>query len=76
MGASYWFAAAVAVAGVIAFLLWDRRRIAKTAALDAGSRTKPFPAVPYKKADTSATGGDGGSGGAACSGDGGGGDGC
>ena len=76
MSASYLFVAGALLACVIAFLVWDQRRIAKSVALEARSGVKPFPAVPYKKPDGFATGGDGG-GGNTCSGDGGGGgDGC
>jgi hypothetical protein len=72
---THWLVASILIVVVVAFLVWDRRRIATQAEKSAHSGQKPFPAVPHKFSDASATGSEAGSGFGDCGNDGGG-DGC
>lgn len=72
---THWLVASILVVVVVAFLVWDRRRIATQAEKSAHSGHKPFPAVPHKFSDVFATGGDAGGGSGDC-GNAGGSDGC
>lgn len=72
MAGSYFLGVGIAIAGAIAIVVWDQRRMAKEVAR-AAREQRPFPAVPYKPNSGTAASVDGGGGGDGC---GGGGDGC